>query len=62
MSVLITDPYLLVEGDLVAATIEALNEIGYSDPSDENQVGAVIQSVPHASLLAPTRGENTSES
>jgi hypothetical protein len=42
MSVLIADPYLLQEGDLVIATIEALNEIDYSEMSAENQSGAVV--------------------
>jgi hypothetical protein len=42
MVVLISDPYLLPEDTLVVATIEALNEIGYSDPSEENVTGAFI--------------------
>jgi len=42
MSVLTSMPYLLTEGNLVVATIEALNEISFSDPSDENLTGAVI--------------------
>jgi len=36
MDILRADPFWLVEGDLVVATIEALNEIGYSDVSAEN--------------------------
>jgi hypothetical protein len=61
MSVLTSAPYLLSEGNIVVATIETLNEIGYSDPSDENLTGAVIQTVPHPPTLKPTRGANTSD-
>ena len=42
MSVLTSNPYFLIEGDLVIATIEALNEIGYSEPSVENTAAAHI--------------------
>jgi hypothetical protein len=42
MSVLTSDPYSLIEGDLVIAIIEALNEIGYSEPSAENTAAARI--------------------
>ena len=41
MAVLTAEPFSLPEGALVVATIEALNEIGYSDPSDANTTGAV---------------------
>lgn len=61
MAVLTSDPYLLTEGALVVATIEALNEIGFSDPSEENVAGAVIQTVPHQPTTLPTRGANTSD-
>ena len=42
MPVLTAAPYFLLEGDLVVATIEALNQIGFSEPSSENKVGAKI--------------------
>ena len=57
MTVLIEAPFLLEEGDTVVAIVEALNEIGYSEPSEENTSGAVIQVVPHAPATIPRRGD-----
>ena len=61
-TVLTAHPFLLEEGDTVVAIVEALNEIDYSEPSEENQSGAVIQVVPHAPLTIPTRGGQTGTS
>jgi hypothetical protein len=60
MTTLLQDPYWLEEGDLIVATIEALNEIGYSEPSAENTQGAVIQVPPHNPTIAPSRGASSS--
>jgi len=42
------DDYLLVQGDDVIATVEALNAIGYSDPSADNTVIADVRTEPLA--------------
>lgn len=52
----------LTEGTLIVAVVEAVNTIGYSDPSVENTAGALVQVVPAAPTSAPTRGTSTSES
>ena len=59
MTVLVADPFFLEEGDAIVATVEALNEIGYSEPSEENQSGAVVQVAPHAPSAIPVRGTST---
>lgn len=61
VSVLVADPYFLEEGDLVVAQIEALNYIGYSEPSEPNTEGAVIKRRPHMPLEAPRRGASTTD-
>ena len=42
MSVLTAHPYLLEEGDLIVAQVEALNDIGFSVPSNINTDGARV--------------------
>jgi hypothetical protein len=48
MSSLREAPFNLVLDDLVVAIITATNEIGTSDPSDENTDGAVVMTEPAA--------------
>lgn len=59
---LVEDPYFLEEGDLVVAQIEALNYIGYSEPTEPNTEGAVIKQRPHMPLESPRRGSSTTDS
>lgn len=61
MTVFLAAPYSLIEDDLIVAVVEALNAIGYSTPSNENTVGALVQTVPADPLASPTRGATTSE-
>jgi hypothetical protein len=60
MSVLVAEPFMLEQGSLIVAKVGAANLLGTSDYSDENSVGAVIQTVPHTPALGPIRGEQTS--
>jgi len=53
------ETFALVEGDLIVATVESLNAIGYSPPSVANTAGASVQVVPAAPPTAPTRGPST---
>jgi len=46
---------------LIKVTVEALNDEGYSIPSQENTVGAVVQVRPHTPPAAPRRGDLTTE-
>ena len=62
MTELIEEPFALAEGDTVVAIVEALNDIGYSEPSEENQSGATVQVVPHAPATTPSRGSLTGTS
>ena len=49
MSVLTDSPYFLEEDDQVLVTVQALNEIGYSDASVLNTDAAALVMVrPHA--------------
>lgn len=60
--VLRDEPYWLVTGDEVVATVEAFNIIGYSDPSSDSIVNADIRTQPFAPAIAPSRvDELTSE-
>lgn len=43
---LIAEPFSLQAGELVVATVEAYNIIGYSEPSPENEAGADVRSIP----------------
>jgi hypothetical protein len=47
----------LVEGDQILATVEALNQIDYSNPSPLAG-SAVVQVKPHKPLSPPSRGAN----
>ena len=62
MSELYSSPYNLVEGDLIVAVVEALNQIGYSVPSQSNSAGALVQVIPHDPVLPPVRVSDTTES
>jgi len=56
MSSLWAAPFLLTsEGTLIKARVRALNNIGWSDYSAANTVGATVQTVP-GPMTAPTRG------
>lgn len=61
MTALLTTPFNLIEGDLVVAIVDALNEVGYSPGSTPNSSGARARTRPHDPLLAPIRGSNTNE-
>ena len=61
MSELYSSPFSLAEGNLIVAVVEALNEIGYSTPSQANSVGALVQVTPHDPLLPPVRVSDTTE-
>jgi hypothetical protein len=55
---LIADPFLLQQGDLVVATVEAFNIIGFSAPSLENNEGANIRSIPQKPVGLAERVES----
>jgi hypothetical protein len=47
LSVFITDPFELIAGDLIVAKVAAHNLNGWGEYSDENDSGAVVETVPH---------------
>ena len=59
MDILTSEPYKLVQGDIVVARILAANIVGESQYSMENALGGEIRVVPHAPILAPYRGQLT---
>jgi hypothetical protein len=50
------DTYALLLNDLIIATVEAKNVVGYSNPSAENTNGELAQTEPQAPPNAPTKG------
>jgi len=60
ISALTTGPYLLEQGDLVAAVVNAYNIEGWGPVSTVNSVGALIEVIPKK-MAAPTSGSTTLE-
>jgi hypothetical protein len=61
MTVFTTSPFSLAIGDLIVATVEALNAKGYAAPSPENTSGASAETLPTVGPSA-YRGAATSTS
>lgn len=59
LSVLRAEPYLLEQNDIVKVQVRAFNYNGWSDYSELNQDGGVIQTEP-AQVGQPVRGDQTS--
>ena len=55
ITVLRQAPYSLTQGQLVVAKVQAYNQRGWSDFSDPNVAGQLVQTEPLA-MAAPTRG------
>jgi len=53
--------FWLSQGDEIKVTVEAMNQIDYSLPSEVSGA-ALVQVRPHVPLNAPKRGQNTNES
>jgi len=53
MSILLADPYLLIQGDLIVAHVRASNAFGDGPYSDLNTSGLTVETVPSRPLLAP---------
>lgn len=56
MTVFNTHPFFLSIGDLIAGQAEAYNNIGYSNPSNLNIIGALYQDKPQVAASALTIG------
>jgi len=59
LSVLRDQPFLLSQGALVAAKIQAINFVGRSPYSNPNIAGALVEIVPHKPAVAPMRDPTT---
>ena len=60
-TILREDPFNLQQGSTVFAIVKARNDIGESNYSEPNSIGAIIEDIP-SKMLTPTRGTLTSES
>jgi hypothetical protein len=59
---LLAAPFLLSQGNLVKAQIQATNLVGSSAYSNPNLVGALIEIVPHQPAVAPSRDPSSTRS
>ena len=58
MALFISNLNLAID-DLIEAQVEAMNVMGYSNPSDYNTVGVTVKRAPLAAPTALSRGINT---
>lgn len=59
LATLTSSPFLLSQGTIVKAKIQAINYVGASPFSNPNALGALIEIVPHKPAVAPMRDPTT---